>query len=283
MSHAIETIQSDCLQASVPFAVILPEGDGPFPVLYDLHGLLSDEGPYTPRPTPRTFFEKLAFRKYQQVADETGTAIVKPNGGRGWYIDSPRVENSQYESHIISELIPYVESSFPSIGKKKQAATQLLPILGKQEARGLSGHSMGGMGVISFLCRYPEMFSVGSTRCASLRFIPPDDPRGSYIEDLMSDAELRAAFPNRFLRGLLRDDLRLRITVGQKDKPRIVSGNRALHAFLLKNGQPHLYDETPDGHEYVPHGWAGMVWAAKQLSIPGMRSSGVKERGSIGW
>lgn len=271
MSHSIETIQSDCLQADVPFAVILPDGDGPFPVLYDLHGLLSDKGPYTPRPTVRYFFETLAFRKYQQVADETGTAIVKVNGGRSWYVDSPRISNSQYQSHIVDELIPFVEKMFSLETETREAgaiatATERSEVatIGNSAARGISGHSMGGMGVVNFLCRHPDLFSVGAIHCASLRLIS-GDREGCCIEDLMSADELRAAFPEDFLNGLLRPDLHLRVTVGREDKERIVRGNRALHRFLSENHQPHIYSETPGGHEYAPHGWAGMVWAAQQL------------------
>lgn len=250
MPHSVETIQSDLLRAAVPFAVVLPEGGGPFPVLYDLHGLLSDEGPYDPAPTPREYFEKQPFRKLQSIADETGTAIVRVNGGRGWYLDSPRIKNSQYESHIAKELFQTLEQKFPMVGKK--------------EARGISGHSMGGMGAVNFLCRYPELFSVGAVHCASLRFMPGDHV-GSYIEDLMSDEELRAAFPEDFLQGLVRHDLRLRITVGANDKERIVRENRELHSFLVQCNQLHYYEETPGGHEYIPHGLNGVAWAAKQL------------------
>lgn len=107
MPTLVETIQSDFLQAEVPFAIILPEGEGSFPVLYDLHGLLSDKEPYDPEPTARLFFEKLPFCRLQRLADESGVVVVKVNGGRGWYLDSPCIENSQYESHIIKELIPH--------------------------------------------------------------------------------------------------------------------------------------------------------------------------------
>lgn len=248
MPHSIETIKSGLLQAEVPFAAVLPEGDGPFPVLYDLHGLLSDEGPYDPAPTPRDYFEKQPFRKLQSIADETGVAIVRVNGGRGWYLDSPRIKNSQYQSHMIQELIPYVESNFPIA-----------------EQRGISGHSMGGMGAINFLCRYPELFSAGAIHCASLRFKPLGGHRGSYIEDLMTDEQQRAAFPADFLQGLLRNNLRLRITVGKKDKRRIVRENRKLHQFLVQCNQLHDYEETPGGHEYVPYGFEGVRWAAQQL------------------
>jgi predicted esterase len=247
MSATVETLKSDLLQAEAPFAVILPESEGPFPVLYDLHGLLSDEVPYDPAPTPRAYFEKQPFRKLQRIADETGTAIVRVNGGRGWYLDSPRIKNSQYESHMMKELIPYVESAFPIA-----------------EQRGISGHSMGGMGAINFLCRYPDRFSVGAIHCASLRFMAGDH-RGSFIEDLMSDDELRAAFPADFLQELLRNDLRLRITVGREDKKRILQENRDLHHFLVQCNQLHYYEETPGGHEYIPHGLNGVLWAAQQL------------------
>jgi len=264
MLKFVETIQSDFLKAEVPFAVILPEGEGPFPVIYDLHGLMRGEGAYDPAPTKSLFFGTaispfkrktlIGGQPYSSIhewANELGVAIVKVNGGAGWYMDSPRIENSQYESHIIQELIPYVEAEFPMIGKK--------------EARGISGHSMGGFGTISLLCRYPELFSVGAIHCASLRFMPPDDHRGSFIEDLMSDDELRAEFPIDFMNALIRPDLKLRITVGENDAPRIVRENRDLHALLLENKQTHVYEETPGGHEYAPHGWEGVAWAAKQL------------------
>lgn len=250
MPHSIETVHSARLRADVPFAVVLPEGDGPFPVLYDLHGLLSDERPYDPEPTARAYFEKQPFRKLQSIADDTGTAIVRVNGGRGWYLDSPRIERSQYQSHIVNELFQWVEKRFP--------------IIGTMEARGISGHSMGGMGAINFLCRFPELFSVGAIHCASLRFMPGDH-YGSFIEDLMSEEELRAAFPGDFLQGLVRHDLQLRITVGASDKERIVRENRELHHFLVQSHQLHYYDETPGGHEYIPHGLKGVIWAARQL------------------
>jgi hypothetical protein len=250
MPYSVETLKSKLLQAEVPFAVVLPDGDGPFPVLYDLHGLLSDEGAYDPAPTARDYFEKQPFRKLQRIADDTGTAIVRVNGGRGWYLDSPRIANSQYQSHIMKELLPFVESEFPMVGNA--------------ESRGISGHSMGGMGAVNFLCRFPELFSVGAIHCASLRFMPSDH-RGSFIEDLMSDDELRAAFSGDFLQGLVRNDLRLRITVGANDKERIVRENRELHSFLVQCHQLHYYEETPGGHEYIPHGLDGVVWAAKQL------------------
>ena len=247
MSATVETLNSTCLQAEVPFAVILPDGAGPFPVLYDLHGLLSDEGPYDPAPTDHAYFEKQPFRKLQRIADETGVAIVRVNGGCGWYLDSPRIKNSQYQSHIVDEVIPHIEADCSVAGK-----------------RGLSGHSMGGFGAVNFLCRYPGLFSVGAIHCASLRFMPGDH-HGSYIEDLMTDEQLRAAFPDDFLNALLRDDLSLRITVGENDNERIVRENRALHQFLLANHSPHVYEETPGGHEYIPHGLNGVVWAAQQL------------------
>jgi len=258
MSATVETLKSDLLQAEVPFAMVLPKGDGPFPVLYDLHGLLSDEGPYDPAPTPRGYFEKQPFRKLQRIADETGTAIVRANGGRGWYLDSPRIKNSQYQSHIIDELIPTAE-------QKICAPALSVPSIGNKQARGISGHSMGGMGAINFLCRYPERFSVGAVHCASLRFMPGDH-RGSFIDELMSDGELRAAFPGDFLQGLIRPDLALRITVGKNDKPRILRENRELHRFLVQCNQLHDYEETPGGHEYLPHGLEGVRWAAGELS-----------------
>ncbi len=264
MLKTVETIQSSFLQTEVPFAAIVPDSDGPFPVIYDLHGLMRGEGAYNPAPTKRTFFETAtkpfkremtidghAYTSIQDWVNTLGVAVVKVNGGAGWYIDSPRVAKSQYESHIIKELIPYVENAIPT--------------LGKSAGRGISGHSMGGFGTISLLCRYPELFTVGAIHCGSLRYMPPEDHRGSFIEDLMSDEELRAAFPDNFMTALIRPNLKLRITVGQDDNKRIVRENRALHELLLKNNQAHFYQETPGGHEYAPYGWEGVAWVANEL------------------
>ncbi|MCK5843424.1 MAG: hypothetical protein KAG97_01870, partial [Victivallales bacterium] len=74
---SIEILKSDCLQAEVPFSVLLPEGDGPFPVLYDLHGLMRREEPYDPSPTERSFFEGVEA-PFEQEMILHGQAFESP-------------------------------------------------------------------------------------------------------------------------------------------------------------------------------------------------------------
>jgi putative lysine transport system ATP-binding protein len=75
--------------------------------------------------------------------------IVMPEGSDGWYTDSMTVANDKYESYIVREMVPMIDSKFRTLADR--------------EHRFIAGLSMGGYGAIKFGLKYPEMFSlVGS-------------------------------------------------------------------------------------------------------------------------
>jgi S-formylglutathione hydrolase FrmB len=139
---SVYAFESKLLNRKVSFGVLLPAdyaGQASrtrvYPVVYLLHGL---DGHYN------NWFEKTSVK---QLGDEL--IIVTPEGENGWYTDSSTVPNDRYESYIIQELIPEIDSRFRTIAD--------------WSGRAIAGLSMGGYGAVKFGLKHPEMFSlVGS-------------------------------------------------------------------------------------------------------------------------
>ena len=114
--------------------VILPEGverEGPYPVLYLLHGLSDDDSIWTRRTSLERYVSGLPL------------VVVMPDGGRGFYTDA--VEGPAYESHIIKDVVGLVERFFP--------------VVRSREGRAIEGLSMGGYGAMKLALKYPQMFA----------------------------------------------------------------------------------------------------------------------------
>ena len=118
--------------------VYVPESSGRHSVLYLLHGATGD---YT------NWSNKSDIKN---IADKYNLIIVMPDGGPySWYSDSPMIPESQYESYIIKELIPFIDSAFATYAEKN--------------GRGVCGLSMGGFGAVKFGLKYPQLFSSASS------------------------------------------------------------------------------------------------------------------------
>jgi len=137
----IETIQfSSSLTGRVlPYKVVLPAGYGlitsrrkHYPVIYLLHGW-SDH-----------FDSWLKSTGLAHYAAQHKFIIVTPEGNNGWYSDSETNPSEKYESYIISELIPDVESRYRTIRDRS--------------GRGIAGNSMGGYGALKFGFKHPATF-----------------------------------------------------------------------------------------------------------------------------
>ncbi len=103
-----------------------------FPVLYLLHGAMG-----------RTQDWNVHMgQDLQRIANEKRVIIVAPETEKfGWYINSPNVAHNQLESFVIEELIPHVDTLFPTNGK-----------------RAIAGLSMGGHGAVTLGFKYPKLF-----------------------------------------------------------------------------------------------------------------------------
>ena len=85
--------------------VLLPDkGNGPFPVLYLLHGNSED---YT---------SWLRETRIERDVRGLGLIVVMPDGGRSRYVNSDIY--GHYEDHIIKSVIRFVDHTFPTIAKR---------------------------------------------------------------------------------------------------------------------------------------------------------------------
>ncbi len=142
--------QSAAVGGAMTFSIFVPDGEGPFPVLYWLSGLTC---------TANNFTEKAgAFRR----ASQRGLIIVAPDTsprganlpddpaadlgqGAGFYVDAtqgPWKAQFQMETYITHDLIAAVEAHFPADPGR----------------RSVSGHSMGGHGALTLALNHPHLY-----------------------------------------------------------------------------------------------------------------------------
>ena len=142
--------QSELLKREMPYRVIFPfsyknnrKADKRYAVIYLLHGLTGH-------------FDNWSDKtKLPLYATEYDFIIVMPEGENGWYSDSATAPNDRYESYIIEELIPEIDSRFRTIADR--------------EHRIIGGLSMGGYGALKFGLKYPEKFVLAGSFSGALR------------------------------------------------------------------------------------------------------------------
>ncbi|MFC2953430.1 S-formylglutathione hydrolase [Marinicaulis aureus] len=150
-SHA-----STALSCDMNFAVYLPEGNGPFPVLYWLSGLTCTE---------ENFITKAGA---QRVASELGLVIVAPD-------TSPRGEGvpddpeGAYDFGLGAGFyLNATQEPWSKHYKMYDYSTQELPALIAKEfpvdagRAGVFGHSMGGHGAMTIHLKNPDKFKTCS-------------------------------------------------------------------------------------------------------------------------
>lgn len=143
--------QSDVLKCSMKFSIFIPEHrvDEKLPVVYWLSGLTCNE---------QNFINKAGAQQYaaqykmilvapdtsprgEEIADDAAYDLGQ---GAGFYLNAtqaPWSAHYQMYSYIIDELIPLINSSFPSNAQQ-----------------GIMGHSMGGHGALTIGLKHPDIF-----------------------------------------------------------------------------------------------------------------------------
>lgn len=197
-----------------------------FPVLYLLHGAY---GSY------RDWVEKT---NVENLADSYNFIIVMPDGNPfGWYVDSPIDSTSRYESYIIKELIPFVDSHYRTLRDRKH--------------RGICGLSMGGHGAISLAEKHPDLFGSASS-LSGLMDITRYPKRWEIAKRLGKYSQ----FPERWkanscyflAKRLVGANVKLLIDVGRSDFS--VKINRDFNRELDSLKIPHIYREFPGSHNW---------------------------------
>ena len=220
-------------------AVVLPESyhNSPLPVLYLLHGF-SDRFDAWLRLPP----DKMTV---PNLADAYNMIIVCPDGGYGsWYLDSPEKKDSQYESFIISELIPFIDKNYKTLAQR--------------ESRLICGLSMGGHGALTLAARNPLLFAAAGSIAGVMdledRAISQDkgqlhDWFVKILGDFKTAPERYRDNSAYFLTDKLKSGkLKLIIDCGTSDF--LFKQNQAMHRKLLEQGIPHDYTERPGEHNW---------------------------------
>jgi putative tributyrin esterase len=225
---ALLTIEyaAKALRKSTSMTVIVPETaerQPPFPVLYLLHGLSHDHGAW------------LRNTNVYRYASEHSLIVVMPDGQRNFYCNDPRPDGLAFEDHIIHDVIPFIDRTFPTLAQRS--------------ARAIAGMSMGGYGAMMLALRHPGLFS---TVC-------PLAPAIFFAHDLKREGPagvqgFAAALPPgkydcfKLARCFdpTRHQLAIRIGCGQDDS--LLDVNRQFHDQLEALGVAHEFVVTPGGH-----------------------------------
>jgi putative tributyrin esterase len=203
--------------------VILPEADGPFPVLYLLHGLGDDQTNWA------------RWTSIERYASTLKLIIVMPNGERSFYCNDPSPTGLAWEDYISKDVVQFVDNTFPTIATAA--------------GRAIAGLSMGGYGAILHHLRHPDVFSAACSHSGAMGFTYPRLKIAEYID------KISAVFPRRkydlfaLSRKADKRGVKIRMDCGVDDF--LIEHNRTFHRHLLKLGVEHVYQENSGTHDWA--------------------------------
>lgn len=219
MSVATIQFHSQALGKRVSYEAILPDvGEGPFPVLIQLHGLTEDASGWIQRSNLVRYVEGYPF------------LVVLPDGGTSGYLnwrDSGRFAKGRYEDLIVTDIAGHVRRHF-----KVTAG-----------AWAIGGLSMGGYGAMRLGLKYPELFASIWAHSSAFHIGDVVDP--GMVEDV-ADASVFRHAERAAARGTSRA---IAFDCGVDDEG-LIDHNRKLHALMTTLGLPHHYAEHPGGHTW---------------------------------
>ncbi len=241
--YGVETHQlsSKLMARDMPYRVVLPpnyksdQATVRYPVVFLLHGLTGHFDNWTDK-------TKLA-----DYASRYNFIIVTPEGGDGWYTDSATVPNEKYESYIIKELIPEIDSKFRTLADR--------------DHRAIAGLSMGGYGAIKFGLKYPEIFSLAGSFSGALAVTAtlPTTRDAGFVKSIHTifgpaDSETRKTNDIFKIVSEMPDASKknlpfLYIDCGTEDF--LFQSNRNFIGLLLEEKIPHEYRQRPGGHTWT--------------------------------
>ncbi|ULQ53650.1 alpha/beta hydrolase [Flavihumibacter fluvii] len=231
-ASTVDTIRvySASMKREVKSVVIAPaqtSSTKAFPVLYLLHGFGGNFA---------LWITKVPQLKL--LADKYGCIIVCPDGGyTTLYFDNPLDSSSRFETHFISELMPYVETHYPTLNERK--------------FRAISGLSMGGFGAFFLASRHMNLFSAAGSMSGVLDLKPFS--KSSPISKKVADSSCCSVNWDKFMAFNVSDSLqagkiRLAIECGLDDY--LLPVNRNVHKRLVERKIAHDYAERPGKHTW---------------------------------
>lgn len=234
LAYNVDTIgiYSPSMQKTSPCLVILPDSyqsntGKRYPVLYLLHGW---SGNYT-----SWISDAPQIVKY---ADAYQMMIVCPDGGYdSWYLDSPVDSQYRYETHIVRELVRYIDYYYHTVANNT--------------GRAIGGLSMGGHGAVYLGVRNPEVFGAAGSMCGGMD-LRPFRKNDWDLKKILGDPGVFGKNWEQFsVINLVENAQSVKIPLyldcGMDDF--FLSVNRAMHQRLLELHIPHIYAERPGTHD----------------------------------
>lgn len=172
------------------------------------------------------------------LADEYGVIFVCPDAQKAWYFDSFTNPVLKMESHIVKDVIPYVDKNYRTIPSRK--------------GRAITGNSMGGHGALYLGAKYPNLFGALGSLSGGVDFTP--FPNNWNIQDnLGSYAENKKRWETHTAQYLLpktkKGIYRIIISCGTEDF--FLNVNKNLDKSLTEAGIDHEFLTSPGEHNWV--------------------------------
>ncbi len=205
-----------------------PQQGATYPAVYILHG-------YSGNPDR---ILKQDIPDLAKKAQENKTVYVLPDGNfNSWYVDSPIIRDSQYQTFIGKELVEFIDKNYPVKAEKK--------------FRGVLGWSMGGYGAVNIGTVYNKTFGIVGSSCGALDLASFGPGYNKYGVDkvLGPVASLNKNF-------LTDSKIKLMVSAGQRyifdcgtEDTQMIEMNRNFHKKLTDLKIQHLYSESLGGHD----------------------------------
>ncbi len=237
-------IHSPSMDRTLYAAVVLPSSyfdhDKPLPVIYLLHGATGNFSSWLNQLPDGTTIQRLA--------DAYDIIFVMPEGDTfSFYIDSPWNPQSQFETHIVGEVIPLIDNTYRTLDMKS--------------GRAITGLSMGGHGALYLATRNPQLFAAAGSMSGAVDIdisswnLPPENTRGFMAQlgqalgaDNLDPDFLTNHSVTNLVEKMKENGMPLIIDCGVDDF--LLEANRALNQRLLEAQVPHDYIERPGAHTW---------------------------------
>ncbi|MEJ2637226.1 MAG: alpha/beta hydrolase-fold protein [Calditrichia bacterium] len=250
-------IKSKILGKEVRYSVYLPfdyeTSNRYYPVVYLLHG-------YTDNDIGWIQYGEANLSADEAIADRRipPMILIMPDAGVSWYINNYD-SSVRYEDFFIREFMPYIESHYR--------------ILAKKRFRGVAGLSMGGFGSLVYALKHPDLFSACAAFSAAIHSEKGYEAMPDNAWDLMFGPvfgpdlkgkerltpHLQANDPFYIVQKGDSAALRsVRYYLDCGDDDHLSRGNSAFHILLSDLNIPHEY-RVRDGRHSWPYWRSGLV------------------------
>ena len=221
---AIETTYLASPENVIVISPKITPGQTNFPTVYLLNGYGGDHTSW------------LKIRPdLPQLADALGMVLVMPDGRDSWYWDSPANPRMQMESFIVNDLVPYIDTHYPT----RAVASQ----------RAITGLSMGGQGAMYLSMRHPDIWANAGSTSGGLDIRPFSDrwKMKESIGDISTHRDnWESHTPINIVKTLVPGTLNIIFDCGADDF--FAGVNEDFHQALVKHGVDHDYIQRPGNH-----------------------------------